>query len=56
MPYIYENKILEVYNDGISDYIIQNELHNTNPKQFNKKTRPNLFFPIYIKDDDISVE
>ena len=55
MPNIYEPKEIEIYKDNISEYIIQNELHNTNSKEFNKKTRPNLFFPIYVSENDISL-
>ena len=55
MPSIYEPKEIEIYKDEISEYIIQNELHNTNPKLFNSKTRPNLFFSIYVNDEEISL-
>ena len=55
MPTIYSNKEIEIYKDDISDYIVQHELINGNPKLFNSKTRPNLFFPIYVNDEEISL-
>ena len=55
MPYVYNKKEIKIFNDGISEYIIQNELHNTNISKFNINTRPNLFFPIFSNGKDISL-
>jgi len=49
MPLIYKNQNYEVYNDEFGQYIIKNELYNTN-SAFNEETRPNLVFNIFYND------
>lgn len=56
MPSIYIPKNTELITDETSEFIIQNELHNTNINYFNERTRPNLFFPIYTNGEEISLE
>jgi len=46
MPTIYRNVRYDVHSDELGDYVVKNELHNTNSK-FNEVTRPNLVFDIY---------
>ncbi|MCY3854656.1 MAG: site-specific DNA-methyltransferase [Thaumarchaeota archaeon] len=48
MPDTYKGYNHEVKRDEFGEYIITNELHNSNSK-FNEKTRPNLVFDIYYK-------
>lgn len=55
MPKIYEKRNEEILKDEYSEFIIQNELHNTNIKEFNEITRKNLRFPIYTNGKDFSV-
>ena len=47
MPTIYRNGRYDVHSDEFGDYVVKNELHNTNSK-FNEVTRPNLVFDIYF--------
>lgn len=46
MPMIYKNKNYEILSDSIGEYVIKNELYNTN-SNFNEITRPNLVYNIY---------
>ncbi len=49
MPSIYKNNEYRIYKDKISEYVIKNELFNTN-SAFNEETRPNLVYNIYYND------
>src|SRR5690554_6425610 len=49
MPLIYKNKNYQVYDDEDGQYIIKNELYNTN-SAFNEETRPNLVFNIFYNE------
>ena len=55
MPSIYQPKKLEIFKDDIGEFIVQNELHNTNINAFNVNTRKNLYFPIYTDGKNISI-
>ena len=46
MPDAYKMTEYEIRSDEIGEYVIKNELHNTNSK-FNEKTRPHLVFNIH---------
>ncbi len=46
MPDAYKMTEYEIMYDEIGEYVIKNELHNTNSK-FNEKTRPHLVFNIH---------
>ena len=45
-PEVYKNREYEIFQDDKGEYVIKNELHNTN-SDFNEETRPNLVFDIY---------
>jgi len=46
MPDAYKGMDYEIINDNIGNYVLKNELHNTN-ELFNEDTRPNLVFNIH---------
>ena len=46
MPDSYKMQEYEIMRDKIGEFVIKNELHNTN-SEFNEKTRPNLVFKIH---------
>nr|WP_255483487.1 site-specific DNA-methyltransferase [Mycoplasma sp. Pen4] len=54
MPNIYKERTAEIKKDQFGEYITQNNLENSN-SIFNKETRPNLYFPIYINPEDFSI-
>ncbi|MGY6172237.1 site-specific DNA-methyltransferase [Candidatus Mycoplasma pogonae] len=56
MSNLYDSKDIQIFNDDISDYILLNELQNTNINSFNIHTRKNLYYPIYTNGNDISLE
>ena len=56
MPAIYTQKKYSTGEDSNGKFTFKNELHNTNIKLFNLKTRKNLFFPIYTNGINISIK
>lgn len=54
-PSVYKMEKYKVYNDGISDYVIKNELYNSN-SIFNEETRPNLVFNIHYNEETFDVK
>lgn len=56
-PEIYKNRDYEVFEDDRGEYVLKNELYNTN-SDFNEETRPNLVFNIYYnpKNNDVKFE
>ncbi|AAT27947.1 site-specific DNA-methyltransferase [[Mycoplasma] mobile] len=53
MPSIYEKTDYEIMRDEYGEFVIKNELHNSNIKAFNINTRKNLFFPLFIIENEI---
>jgi adenine specific DNA methylase Mod len=45
-PEVYKNKNYEIFEDSYGQYVLKNELYNSN-SDFNEETRPNLVFDIY---------
>jgi adenine-specific DNA-methyltransferase len=54
MPEVYKIKDYEVREDEHGEYVVKNELYNTN-SFFNEETRPNLVYNIYYNENDSSV-
>jgi len=54
MPEVYKIKDYEVQEDEHGEYVVKNELYNTN-SFFNEETRPNLVYNIYYNSSDNSV-
>ncbi|ADN68655.1 putative Type III site-specific deoxyribonuclease [Mycoplasmopsis fermentans JER] len=50
MPQIYKERNKKIFKDTYGYFILQNRLENTNSK-FNKQTRSNLYYPLYIYKD-----
>ncbi len=50
MPTTYKNRDYETHTDDIGEYVLKNELHNTNSR-FNELTSPTLVFDIYYHPD-----
>ena len=48
MPNIYEPKNYEVLKDKYGEYVIKNELKQTNIRKYGVHARPNLRYPIYV--------
>jgi adenine-specific DNA-methyltransferase len=46
MPLLYKNKIYDVFTDEYGEFVVKNELFNTN-SAFNEETRKNLVFNIH---------
>lgn len=55
MPTAYKGFNYEILADNIGDYVIKNELYNTN-SAFNEETRPNLVFNIFWNPDTDDVK
>ena len=57
MPSTYRNLEYEVHEDTYGEYVVKNELHNTNSR-FNEVTRPSLVYDIYYdpKTGDVRCE
>ena len=55
MPSFYKNKAYEVFNDKHGDFVVKNELFNTN-SAFNEQTRKNLVFNIHYNPDTEEVK
>ncbi len=47
MPDVYKIADYDVHSDELGEFVIKNELHNTNISEFNEITRPNLVFTIH---------
>ncbi|WP_308701426.1 site-specific DNA-methyltransferase [Mesomycoplasma hyorhinis] len=56
MPYVYEAKTREIFEDEISPYFLDNSLENSGKNNFNIDNRPNLYYPIYTNGTEISIE
>ncbi|ADM21646.1 Type III restriction-modification system methylase [Mesomycoplasma hyorhinis HUB-1] len=56
MPYVYEAKTREIFEDEISHYFLDNSLENSGKNNFNIDNRPNLYYPIYTNGTEISIE
>ncbi|WP_322555796.1 site-specific DNA-methyltransferase [Mycoplasma mycoides] len=56
MPSIYDEKVVDILEDQYGEFIVQNELHNTAINNFNIYNRPNLYYPIYVDENNISTE
>ena len=54
MPEVYKIKDYEVQEDKYGEYVIKNELYNTN-SFFNEETRPNLVYNIYYNKKNETV-
>ena len=48
MPNIYEPRNYEIFKDKYGEYVIQNELKQTNIRKYGVHARPNLRYPIYV--------
>ncbi len=54
MPEVYKIKDYEVQTDDHGEYVVKNELYNTN-SFFNEETRPNLVYNIYYNEKENTV-
>lgn len=60
MPDVYKGASYTIHSDEMGQFVVKNELHNTN-SAFNEETRPNLVFDIYynpgtgeVRTEDLS--
>ncbi|PZV99821.1 type III restriction enzyme/adenine-specific DNA-methyltransferase [Metamycoplasma auris] len=54
MPEFYNNDDDEIKVDENGEFLLLNEFHNTNINAFNIDTRRNLFYPIFVNEQEIS--